>query len=228
MKIIEKNICNSEIHKSAKLYKDVRIINSIINNDCCIGDDSDLVNTYMEEKSELGRRNIIRDSHVGKGSYTGTNTIMYRVDIGRFCSIGWNVSMGGATHQYDHISMYTGYWFERTFGIPNDNVFPKKRTIIGNDVWIASGANVLSGITIGDGSVIGAGAVVTKDVPPYSIVAGIPANVIKKRFSDDIIELLLQLKWWEWDDKKVIKYYKILTEIPNKKSLQKLLMEENL
>ncbi|MDD2495379.1 MAG: CatB-related O-acetyltransferase [Tissierellia bacterium] len=78
------------------------------------------------------------------------------------------------------------------------NTLTTKECIIGNDVWIGSGAIVLRGTRIGDGAVIGANAVVTKDVPPYSIVVGIPAKIIKNRFSDKIITLLINSKWWNY------------------------------
>jgi len=74
---------------------------------------------------------------------------------------------------------------------------------IGSDVWIGSNVIILSGVTIGDGAVIGAGAVVTKDIPPYAVAAGVPAKVIKSRFSDEDITLLLSARWWDWDFEKI-------------------------
>ena len=75
--------------------------------------------------------------------------------------------------------------------------------IIGNDVWIGFEAVILAGVTIGDGAIIGARAVVTKDVPPYTIVGGIPAKPIKKRFDEDVISDLLRVKWWDWSNEKI-------------------------
>lgn len=75
--------------------------------------------------------------------------------------------------------------------------------VIGNDVWIGYEAIVLSGVTIGDGAIVGTRAVVTKDVPPYTIVGGIPAKPIRNRFSDEVIASLLEIKWWEWPDEKI-------------------------
>lgn len=80
---------------------------------------------------------------------------------------------------------------------------PSKQVIIGNDVWIGEGGCILSGVKIGDGSIVGAHAVVTKDVEPYTIVAGVPARELKKRFDKKIIERLLEIKWWDWNDEEI-------------------------
>ncbi len=78
--------------------------------------------------------------------------------------------------------------------------------IIGNDVWIGYEAIIMAGVTVGDGAIIGTRAVVTKDVPPYTIVGGVPAKVIRKRFSDDVISTLLEAKWWDWPEEKIKKH----------------------
>ena len=88
-------INNSIIDSTAKLYKDVRIINSSVGRKCCIGDECDIENSVLEDKSELGRRNLIRNIKLGRGSYTGTNTVIKNSEIGRYTSISWNVSVGG-------------------------------------------------------------------------------------------------------------------------------------
>jgi len=141
------------------------------------------------------------------GDYTyGNPTVLHwgepvTLQIGKFCSIGEkvNIILGG-NHRIDWVTTYPFNSINYTFpdwkhlqGHP----VSKGDIIIGNDVWIGYGAFIMSGVTIGDGAVIGAAAVVSKDVKPYEIVAGNPAVAIKKRFSDDIIEKLLELKWWE-------------------------------
>lgn len=217
--MINNNIINSEIAKDAKIYKNVRILNSVINECCCIGDDCDIENSYLYEKSELGRRNLLRNVTIGKGSYTGTNSIIKNTTIGKYCDIGWNVSIGGGFHNYNNVSMYSDYWYKRTFNISNFKNNENDKSLechIGNDVWIGSGVNILGGVTIGDGSVIGAGAVIVKDVDPYSVVAGVPGKTIKKRFDDDIINDLLRLKWWDWDEDKIVSEINFLRNKPNK------------
>ena len=218
-------INNSVIDSTAKLYKDVRIINSSVGRKCCIGDECDIENSLLEDKSELGRRNLIRNIKLGRGSYTGTNTVIKNSEIGRYTSIAWNVSVGGGKHNYKNMSMYTDYWYKRTFEIdvePKEKSLPKITTV-GNDVWIGVGAIINSEISIGDGSVIGAGAVITKDVPPYSIVVGVPGKVIKKRFDDEVIELLKEIKWWEWDDLEIKRIIPVLRSEPHINELRKFI-----
>ena len=111
--------------------------------------------------------------------------------------------MLGGNHRTDFVSTFPfGHMSRDTFtkhhGIGHPST--KGELLIGNDVWIGDGATILSGVTIGDGACIGTKSVITKDVPPYTIAAGNPAKHIKKRFSDDIITKLLEVKWWELDD----------------------------
>ena len=214
-----KNYSNSNISPTARLFENIRCINSIVEDSCCIGDDSDIVASRILRKSELGRRNILRNSSLGVGSYTGTNSIIFNADIGKYCCIGWNVSIGGGNHNYHNVSMYTDYWYKRTFEISSAEFEyggvneVENRVSVGNDVWIGAGASILQGCSIGDGCVIGAGAIVINDVEPYSIVVGVPGKVLKRRFQNDTIALLLQLKWWDWPEeiiKKELISYAIL------------------
>ncbi len=124
--------------------------------------------------------------------------------IGSFCSIasGVNILLGGE-HRPDWVTTYPFNVLWKSGNQIKGHPKTKGDVTIGNDVWIGMDAIILSGVTIGDGSVIGLRSIVTKDVPPYSIVAGNPAKVVKKRFSDDIIERLLDIKWWDWEDKRI-------------------------
>lgn len=128
--------------------------------------------------------------------------------IGKFCSIacGTKFLFNSANHTLDSLSTYT---FPIFYDEWQQEVNPRKSwdnkgdIVIGNDVWICYEVVILAGVTIGDGSIIGTRAVVTKDVPPYTIVGGVPAKPIRKHFSDEGIETLLTLKWWDWPVEKI-------------------------
>jgi acetyltransferase-like isoleucine patch superfamily enzyme len=128
------------------------------------------------------------------------------VKIGKFCSISENVSIVLAgNHRPDFASTYPFNILLHSLDNRADYGHPlsKGDVIIGNDVWIGRDAMILDGITIGNGAVIGSRALVTKDIPPYSICAGVPAKPIKKRFSDDAIEKFERMKWWDWPEEKI-------------------------
>jgi acetyltransferase-like isoleucine patch superfamily enzyme len=122
--------------------------------------------------------------------------------IGSFCSIssGVNILLGGE-HTSNWITTYPFNEIFPEYGYPKNAT--KGDVIIGNDVWIGINVLILSGVKIGDGAVVGAGTVVTKDVEPYSVVAGCPAKEIRKRYDSETIEKLLKLKWWDWSLKKI-------------------------
>lgn len=135
--------------------------------------------------------------------------------IGDFTSISDNVRIFlDGEHRTDWVSMYPPRGFSITHGtfLKTTDGHPRSKgnVTIGNDVWLAYGVTILSGVTIHDGAVVGAGAVVAKDVPPYAIVAGNPATVIRYRFPQETIDKLLKIKWWQWDAEKIEKNINIL------------------
>lgn len=157
--------------------------------------------SVISRKAKVFGKTQVTYSTMGDYSYVGRNSRLVYADVGKFCSIAGDVKLGMGTHTLDKLSTSpifterhnsTGHqWAD----IQTDNPF--RRVSVGNDVWIGTGVMVMGGVTIGDGAVIGAGAVVTKDVPPYAIVGGVPAKIIRYRFSEDFIEKLETLKWWD-------------------------------
>lgn len=173
-------------------------------------------------------KNVITDAGIEVGDYTmyndfvndpsdfQKNNVLYqypinrdRLIIGKFCSIacGAKFLFTSANHKLGSLSTYPFPLFFEEWGLDKANVTDawdnKGDIVIGNDVWIGYEAVVMQGATIGDGAIIGARAVVKKDVPPYTIVGGVPAKPIRKRFSDEVISRLLEIKWWEWPDEKI-------------------------
>lgn len=135
--------------------------------------------------------------------------------IGKFCAIAKGVEfvMNGANHRMNSVTTYPfnimGNGWEKA--TPNLHDLPYKGdTVIGNDIWIGQNATFLPGVQVGDGAIIAANSVVARDVPAYHIAGGNPARVIRKRFEDELIEYLLQLKWWDWSAEKIFKNLEIL------------------
>ena len=173
-------------------------------------------------------KSVIKNPSIEVGDYTvyndfvadprlfEQNNVLYhypikheRLIIGRFCSIACGVKFlfNCANHTLKSLSTYTFPLFYEDWNLEKSNVSDawdnKGDIIIGNDVWIGYEAIIMAGVHIGDGAIIATRAVVTKDIPPYTIVGGIPANPIRKRFSDDIIQKLEILKWWDWPIEKI-------------------------
>ena len=129
--------------------------------------------------------------------------------IGKFCSIacGAKFIFTSANHTLKSLSTYPFPIFFEEWGMDSTNIADawdnKGDIVIGNDVWIGYEAVILSGVTVGDGAIIGTRAVVTKDVPPYTIVGGVPARHIRRRFDEETVAKLMELKWWEWSDEKI-------------------------
>ncbi len=175
--------------------------------------------TILEAPAQL-QQGFYDIDFVGAYTYLGGNASVMRhvMMIGRFCSIATRIVCGEAQHSWQHLSahpIFEGFskWPEQTapFITANFDMVSKAaaehrargeerfgKIVIGSDVWIGEGVNIMRGVSIGDGAVVAARSVVTKDVPPYAIVAGVPARIIKYRFEPEVIEELLRLSWWKY------------------------------
>ena len=164
--------------------------------------------SYLLSEETIAKRGF----SIGRHTYYGKVNVYQwlpesMLTIGSFCSIAQDISIFlDGEHRTDWVTTYPFSALKEKWPTASGiDGHPKSKgpVTIGNDVWIGDGATILSGVTIGDGAVIGSRALVAKNVEPYSIVGGNPAKEIKKRFDQEIIEQLLKIKWWEWDDQKI-------------------------
>ena len=175
-----------------------------------------VINSDIHKTAKINSGATIVDSTIGRYTYTCYDDEIVNCEIGQFCSISDEVIIGGAEHPIDWVS--TSPVFQNVKHSGPKKRFAKidfngiSRTIIGNDVWIGKRAIIKAGVIIGDGAVIGAGAVVTKDVPPYAVVVGMPAKIIKYRFDEVTITKLLDSKWWEIPDVDLQKYSHLISK----------------
>lgn len=184
-------------------------------------------NVVIGNNCLVSRHTKIADNvTIGDCTYFNSNenwiTIESNVKIGKFCSIAPGVVIGLGNHNYNNVTthpiLYNNYYVKKMKldinKLKQDGLVDKDLvTEIGNDVWIGMNANIKRGVKIGDGAVIGAGAVVTHDVPPYAIVGGVPSRVIKYRFDEQKIKMLLESKWWDWSKEKLDRNFDLLYNV---------------
>ena len=153
----------------------------------------------------LGPNTSIHESTFGAYSYIAGDAQIIYSDVGKFCSIASHVRLNPGNHPMWRVTQHHATYRLKDYGFAdhNDEEFfdwrRAHRVTIGHDVWIGHSAIVMPGVTVGTGAVLGSGAVVTKDVPPYTIVGGVPAKPIRERFAREVAETLLRIAWWGWD-----------------------------
>ncbi|MCO4319941.1 CatB-related O-acetyltransferase [Aliidiomarina quisquiliarum] len=155
--------------------------------------------TFLDERVRA------TESVIGDYSYLMHDSEVIYTEIGKYCAIAPFVRINPSTHPYWRPAMANFTYRSKDYGIcENDQPLfdfrKSQRVTIGNDVWIGQGALIMPDIIIGDGAIIGGNAVVTRNVPPYAIVGGVPANLIRMRFDESVVESLLRIRWWDWPD----------------------------
>ena len=162
-----------------------------------------LLGVACEPNVVLSGVEIFEGVSVGLHSYMNGGMLRPSSSLGRYCSVGRRVTVGTARHPTDWLTSHP-FVFRAKYS-PDGLAFASRSTTIGNDVWIGDNASIMEGVTIGDGAIIGTSAVVTHDVQPYAIVAGIPARVLRYRFPEAIIRRLHDLRWWQYHPKHLVR-----------------------
>lgn len=166
-------------------------------------------NSTFEGNNAVRSHTVLNNAHLGFGSYVGDNCVLVNCRIGKFCSIANNVRMIYGQHPTTYVSTHPAFYstmgqvpeiyvtenkFEEYKYVDSDN---KIAVEIGNDVWIGEGVKIMEGVTIGDGVIVAAGSIVTRDIPPYAVVGGIPGKIMRYRFGEEEIIFLEEVKWWD-------------------------------
>lgn len=185
--------------------------------------------SYVSKLARVGRYAKIYNSIVGDYSYVGPKSWLINTVLGKFCSVSSGCNIGLGNHTLNNVST-SPIFTEKINGTGSNWISEdvNKATVlpikIGNDVWIGTNVIIQSGVIVGDGAVIGAGSIVTKDIPPYAIAVGVPAKIIRYRFDQETIELLLKSKWWDKSETELKELISIFqTPNPSLDQLKQLL-----
>lgn len=184
----------------------------------------------LSEFCAIGPKSHVSGTEIGYGSYIGMNCTFSRCKIGRYCCISANVRVIAGNHPIkDFVSYHPAFYSvnkQSGFSYVRENCFEEAKTIdgysciIGNDVWIGDSAKILGGVRIGDGAMVAAGALVTKDIPPYAIVVGVPARIIRYKFEPSEVEFLKDFKWWDKDSQWLASNAHLMKNVKDLMNLQ--------
>lgn len=212
IRTVYRNIKNI-LHYS--FIKDKKIGNNVATN-----------NSFLEGKNKIYDNTVFVSSRLGLGSYIGADCYFCGTEIGRYCSIGYQVKVITATHPsrkfvtthpaFFSLSRQAGFTYTTEQRFQEHKLLDERNGIsvsIGNDVWIGDEVKIMGGVKIHDGAIIGTRALVTKDVPPYTIVGGVPAKIIGKRFNEVEIEFLLKFKWWNKNESWILEHVHLFSDI---------------
>lgn len=211
MKKVIRNILSSFIHRNNSI-KDYSILSL----------SSKISNCSFEEEVRVSPKVEISNTKVSYLSSIGRYSKIVHSEIGKYCAISWDTTINAISHPYNHLTVSAFPYVPYVGNFVKERKQSYQKVIIKNDVWIGANSVIMPGVTIGNGAIIGAGAVVTKNVPDYAIVAGVPAKIIKYRFSEDIIKRLLELKWWDLDPQIIKEHIQLWGSEFNDNSLKKL------
>ena len=193
---------NSLSEKDVKIEKDCYLTGSSLGSHIRIFPSNHIINSKLEGNNIIASNSYLQDVILGKFSYVSCESQINLVELGRFCSVGPYLLSGYGDHPTKFVSSHPSFFSTlnqcgTTFS-SQDYFEERKPIVIGNDVWIGARVFIKDGVRIGNGAIIAAGAVVVKDVPDYAIVGGIPAKLIRFRFSHEVIEQLIAIQWWNW------------------------------
>lgn len=157
---------------------------------------------------EVGARSKVVETAMGDYSYVVNDSDVIYTTIGKFANIAAHVRINPGQHPMDRATLHHFQYRSRMYGFGDDDPAffdwrREKRVTLGHDVWIGHGAVVMGGVSIGTGSVVGSNAVVTRDVPPYTVVTGVPARPLRPRFPAPLVDALMRLAWWDWEHERL-------------------------
>lgn len=195
---------NSTLGENVSIGRDCYVLDSQLGDAVTIEPDCALFDSTLRANSLLSHDCTVTDIDLGSYSYIAEQSVVSYTSIGKFCSIGPGFLCGYGSHPLNYVSTSPVFYSTRkqcgvTFA-DTDEFQEFNRTTIGNDVWIGARVFIRSGVTIGDGAVIAAGAVVVDDVADYAVVGGVPAKIIRRRFTEVEIKGLREIAWWNWPD----------------------------